>query len=333
MKHADIKITKVAAALLACWAALFSAPVPARAAAPFSDDTRTILFLGNSITYAGTYIADLETYFLVRYPDRRYRWINCGLPSETASGLSEEGHAGGAFPRPDVHARADRVMEAVRPDVVFVCYGMNDGIYLPLDQERFAAYRDGMVRLDSMLRAYGPSEVIYLTPPVHDDARQGLEGYNLVLDAYSDWLLSQAAGAGWRVIDLHYPMKEHLLARRSRDPDYRLAGDGVHPQAEGHWLMARSILAGLGETAVSGKPDIITALPECESKEEIYRLVCERQAVMKDAWLAHTGHDRPRMKPGLPLEEAEHIYGEMEVMLDGLLGLLHTGDGGTETGL
>jgi len=31
--------------------------------------------------------------------------LNLGLPSETVSGLSEPNHAGGAFPRPDLHER------------------------------------------------------------------------------------------------------------------------------------------------------------------------------------------------------------------------------------
>ncbi len=314
-----MKITNCFAAFLIYGAVSLTAAVGSLAAAPFADGTRTVLFLGNSITYAGMYIADLETWFVINRPDCRYRWINAGLPSETASGLSEDGHAGGEFPRPDVHTRVDRVMEAVRPDVVFVCYGMNDGIYLPLDEERFAAYRDGMVRLDSVLRAYGPAEVIYLTPPVHDDALLGLDGYNIVLDVYSDWLLSQTSVAGWRVIDLHYPMKEYLIARRRQDPDFRLARDGVHPQEEGHWLMAREILGELGQEAAFGKGDLMSALPACGYKEEIYRLVTERQAVMKDAWLTHTGHDRPRMKTGVPLDEAERFYAETEAALDLLL--------------
>jgi hypothetical protein len=43
------------------------------------------LFLGNSIIYAGHYISYTEAYLKVRYPDRNWKFINIGLPSETAS--------------------------------------------------------------------------------------------------------------------------------------------------------------------------------------------------------------------------------------------------------
>ena len=66
-----------------------------------------------------------------------------GLPSETVSGLSEPGHAGGAFPRPDLHERLERVLEQTRPDLIVACYGMNDGIYHPFTEARFEKYQAG----------------------------------------------------------------------------------------------------------------------------------------------------------------------------------------------
>ncbi|HEY4208603.1 MAG TPA: nucleoside hydrolase, partial [Puia sp.] len=66
---------------------------------PFPKRVHRILFLGNSITYDGRYITDLETYYTIHYPGRHFEFINEGLPSETVSGLSEPGHAGGKFPR------------------------------------------------------------------------------------------------------------------------------------------------------------------------------------------------------------------------------------------
>src|SRR5579864_7103756 len=51
-----------------------------------------IIFLGDSITYAGGYVDDVEAYYVTRFPDRRFEFINMGLSSETVSGLSEPGH-------------------------------------------------------------------------------------------------------------------------------------------------------------------------------------------------------------------------------------------------
>jgi hypothetical protein len=40
--------------------------------------------------------------------------IDAGPPSETVSGLSEEGHAGGQFPRPDLVERLTRVLAVTK---------------------------------------------------------------------------------------------------------------------------------------------------------------------------------------------------------------------------
>ena len=93
-------------------AAPASAPGPAPAPAPFLPGVHRIVILGDSITYSGQYIDYLEAYAVTRFPERTIEFINLGLPSETVSGLSEPGHAGGAFPRPDLHERLARVLGA-----------------------------------------------------------------------------------------------------------------------------------------------------------------------------------------------------------------------------
>lgn len=89
------------------------------------------MVLGDSITYAGEWVEFFEAGLRQVQRDHRPEILNLGLPSETASGLSEEGHAGGAFPRPDVNERLGRVLSRLKPDLILACYGMNDGIYFP----------------------------------------------------------------------------------------------------------------------------------------------------------------------------------------------------------
>ena len=97
------------------------------------------MVLGDSITYGGEYVDQFELFLRANFPDRRFEVLDLGLPSETVSGLSEEGHAGGKFPRPDLHERLERVLAKTKPDLVTACYGMNDGIYLPFDEPTFLA--------------------------------------------------------------------------------------------------------------------------------------------------------------------------------------------------
>ena len=203
-----------------------------------------VLILGDSITHGGQYVCDLETYFITRYPDRKIEFINAGLPSETVSGLSEPGHAGGQFPRPDLHERLGRVLEQTKPDLVFACYGMNDGIYLPFDEERFKAFEDGIKWLHEQVIRSG-ARIVHVTPPTFDEVKGGHAGYRNTLDRYSDWLLGRQK-EGWDVVDLHGPMNRHLDEHRAKDPSFAFGGDGIHPSDLGHWVMARQILLHLG---------------------------------------------------------------------------------------
>ena len=71
-------------------------------AGPSADSIagKKTVFLGDSITQAGTYVSFASYYFQRLHPEKDFDIYPLGLASETLSGLSEEGHAGGRFPRP-----------------------------------------------------------------------------------------------------------------------------------------------------------------------------------------------------------------------------------------
>jgi lysophospholipase L1-like esterase len=275
-------------------------------------DAKRIVFLGDSITYGGTYICYIEAALIAKHPDHSFELLNLGLSSETVSGLSEENHAGGKFPRPDLHERLDRILEETKPDLIISCYGMNDGIYYPLSDDRFSAYQAGMLRLREKVATAG-AQIIHLTPPVfdplpikHRTLPAGLaaypgpfEGYNAVLDTYSDWLLSQALTDQWTVLDLHHSMNIALADARKNDPAFTFAKDGIHPDDAGHLVMARPILT------LWDLPVAADGTPAHPNGRTIYDLIKQKQAILRDAWLTHTGHKRPGVKAGLPLPEAQ----------------------------
>ncbi len=372
---------------------------------------RRVLVLGDSITHGGQYVNYLETALRTHPVQYDVEFLNLGLPSETVSGLSEPGHAGGAFPRPDLHERLGRVLEKTKPDLVFACYGMNDGIYYPFSEERFAKFQDGILRLRERVAKAG-AKIVHVTPPTFDPVPLGgrtlpagrdaypqpFVGYNTVLDKYSDWLLTQRTN-GWVVIDAHGAMNARLAEQRRGKPEFRFAGDGVHANDEGHWVIAQQLLRGLKVSTVSSIASVDFAtgkagpqgslsgirttngelsfnwhtspqmpmegfattirrgrayqkwpayerthslsianasaprydffeggrllgvvtreelrglptrrFPELASNKrgaELLKLVAEKNAVLRDAWLSETGHKRPGMKAGLPLAEAE----------------------------
>lgn len=272
---------------------------------------KRIVFLGDSITQAGGYIEIIDAALIARDPGTKYEIIPLGLSSETVSGLSEKGHAGGQFPRPDLHERLDRVLAKTKPELVVACYGMNDGIYQPPSPARAMAFQDGMKKLHDKAIAAG-ARIIHLTPPVFDplpiqsqvlpdglaEYPQPWQGYNKVLDQYSDWLLSMRNN-GWEVLDIHGPMNAALAEHRKTDPQFTFAGDGVHPGAAGHILMAGPVLT---EWGLKVQPD---GSPDVPDGPAILAAVRKKHAILRAAWLSEVGHKRPGIAPGLPLPEAE----------------------------
>lgn len=298
--------------LLGCAASATSAA--ASAAEPTAPlQARRILFLGDSITHSGGYVAFVETQLRLHKVQPLPEIINVGLSSETCSGLSEPGHP---FPRPNVHERLDRALSRLQPDLVVACYGMNDGIYHPFSEERFAAYRRGIETLIEKAETAG-ARVVLLTPPPFDplplrdkgkllpaDSNAfGFTGmyadYDDVLARYSNWLLSLSDRV-LMVVDLHAAMLQELQQRRAAQPDFTFSPDGIHPNAAGHELLGAAICRAWRLTPVT------------PSDPELRQLVARRMALVHDSWLTEIGHQRPGVKAGLPLPELQELLTDLD---------------------
>ncbi len=303
--------------LFLLWLPIFSYPSEGQ---PFAKGVHRILFLGNSITYNGQYVNDVIASLRIKYPKSTYDFINVGLPSETVSGLSEPNHAEGKFPRPDLHERLQRVLSQAKPDLVFACYGMNDGIYMPFDSSRFQAFQSGIHWLHTEVEKSG-AKIIHLTPPVYDEERAGVRGYAGVLDDYSAWLMAQRQVLNWQVIDIHSPMKSYVSIKKKENPDFFLAEDGVHPGALGHWLMAREILKYIvgKDSEELTRAETFEAFVDTDKSKELLMLITRQQEILKNAWLSSTGHQRPGLPAGMPLNEAKQQSVLLEKQIHKLL--------------
>ena len=313
----DIKVTaRNSIGLVRTDSTINELTIAAQTSSLFAPDVRRVVFLGDSITYGGNYVSDVIAYQRMRESSRQMEFINVGLASETTSGLSEPGHAGGKFPRPDLHERLARVLDKTKPDLVIACYGMNDGIFLPYDAARFHAFTKGMTRFHETVEKSG-AKIIHVTPPIFDGVNGGHAGYAEVLDRFSEWLVTQRTH-GWRVVDLHTPMKQALAAGRAKDPGFALAKDGVHPGEQGHWLMARTILTALGAKDLEDITNADGMFSNEADGKKLLGLIHQQSSVMKDAWLTDIGHKRPQ-NPGLPLAEARTKAAEVEAQIQKLL--------------
>lgn len=257
-----------------------------------------VAILGDSITQDGRWPTRVESALRSTPQFADVEIVNFGLGSETVSGLSEEGHAGGKFPRPCLHERLERILDTFKPKLVLACYGMNDGIYLPLDENRLKAYQDGIERLKNAVDKQGGS-IIFISPSLHnaDKPSDDPQRYDTVLDAQAAWLVSRRAD-GWQVVDIRPELKRKVNEARSADPAFVFAKDGVHPGDEGHRFIAEAICKPLWPILqLPGSPQF--------ADDDAMTILKQRNKLLNLAWLTKTRHTRPGVPAGLPLDQAE----------------------------
>jgi hypothetical protein len=84
-----------------------------------------------------------------------------------------------------------------------------------------------------------------------------------------------------------------MVAKRATSTDYHLSINGVHLNRDGHRLLAQVIHQALLSKPLPGLP------------EDLVKKYQSKQNLLSPAWLTHTAHTRPGVKPGLSLEEAK----------------------------
>lgn len=256
---------------------------------------RLIFFFGDSITKAGGYFKIIRAELHRQNPANPPVMHNFGHMSETVSNLSEAYHPGR---RPCIHNWIGNVVSE-KPDLVVACYGINDAIYHPFSDGRFAAYKTGIESLITKFRAVG-SHVVLLTPPpfasagppfppgTDEEARKALVAkanadaeteaqgnpqkfgfrspypyYDEVMARYSAWLLTLADREGVSVVDIRTPMLARIKETHG--------GDAIHPNGVGHQIMAETFLEAwpaILAKAAAGRAPANAATPAPTSSEE-----------------------------------------------------------------
>jgi lysophospholipase L1-like esterase/pimeloyl-ACP methyl ester carboxylesterase len=293
-------------------------------------DEKRIVFVGDSITDQGLYIAYMDAYFRLHWPDKQITLINLGVSSETASGLSEPAHP---FQRPCIHDRLNDVLQESRPDWVVIGYGMNDGIYYPFSEDRFEAYKDGIHKVVNAVRAAGAMAIVMTPPPFDAESFNGgrlqpdgmaayswntpFRDYNETIRRYAEWLMSLGSEVDG-TINSYAPLMMSIEKERRRNPAYS-SGDGIHPDSKGHWVIAKTLLSRLFNITLEREPDYVLH-PE---HSPFFILVSERHRLLSSAWKEHVGHTNPNKADALPLQEALAKSVEIDKQIKSLLTFSH----------
>jgi len=203
-----------------------------------------VALCGDSITEQKLYSLYIADYLLMCQPRNELRVMQFGWGGETAGGFNQ------------------RVVNDVlrfKPTVATTFYGMNDGGYAPLSDERAANYRRFMTEIVQKLKAGGVRFIVVGSPGCVDsdtfrkDPKQA-EVYNHTLSQLRDIAGEVAAEEGVTFADVYSPMLATMQKAKARyGAEYHVCGaDGVHPAANGHLIMAYAFLKALGCTGDIG---------------------------------------------------------------------------------
>jgi len=183
---------------VAVYAFVFSVFSFAARAEPLLKTGDRMVFLGDSITEMRDYPRYVMDYFTLRYPGAMISFRNAGWSGDTAPG--------GLL-------RLQRDVLSLKPSVVSICFGMNDGRYQAFGQAAYDAYMNGMTNLVAQLKV-AHVKVVLLTPGCVDpDRRPDLKACN-----YNNTLARLAAGVKELAAKENLPVFDILRLSRATKP-------------------------------------------------------------------------------------------------------------------
>ena len=202
-------------------------------AAPLLKNGDRVVFYGDSITEQRLYTRDIQNYFDVRYPEMKVRYFNAGWGGDVTWRAFD---------------RLERDVLSLNPTVVTLFFGMNDGTYKPVTPEIVAHYRENLEKIVVALQAKKVRVVIYTPGVVDYDKRADLKDahYNENLAALSAAAIEIAQKYGCSYADVHSEMQRVQDAAKAKNPAFNMIPDGIHPNEDGHFVMAAAMLKGLG---------------------------------------------------------------------------------------
>ena len=143
--------------------------------------------------------------------------------------------------------------DAFQPSVATTCFGMNDGGYSPLDDAKAQRYREGQKSIVAQLKQGGVRFIVVgSSSPVDLDtfrnSPEAAKTYNQTLAALRDIARQVANESGVVFANVFDPMMEAMIKAKAKyGRAYNLCGgDGVHPDRNGHLVMAYAFLKALG---------------------------------------------------------------------------------------
>ena len=214
---------------------------------PLVQSGDTIAVIGDSITEQKKYSVLIEDYLLMCQPADKLRIAQFGWGGETAAGFQK---------------RMKNDTLRFKPTLITTCFGMNDGGYAPLSKERADLYRTSQQQIVDKAKKAGVRAIVVGSPGCVDTDKfknpKTSAIYNKTLGELRDIAREVAEKNGVTFADVHQPMIDAMAKAKAKyGSDYHVGGnDGVHPDANGHLVMAYAFLKALGCDGEIGKINV-----------------------------------------------------------------------------
>lgn len=198
-----------------------------------------VAVVGDSITEQKMYSVLIEDYLIMCKPKADIHVTQFGWGGETANGFS---------------GRMENDMLRFHCNVATINFGMNDGGYSPMDEGKAKRYHDSQKSVLDQMKKGGVKFIVLGTPGCvdlnyfHQRKREEAIMYNKTLAAERDIDKELAESENVTYTDVFTPMHDVMeKAEAKYGANYHVAGgDGVHPDWNGHLVMAYAYLKGLG---------------------------------------------------------------------------------------
>lgn len=218
--------------------ALLLLAVPAFAQAPpkakLKDGVR-VAIVGDSITEQKLYSKYIADYLYACYPHLNPQVAQFGWSGERATGFRD---------------RFENDILPFKPDILTVCYGMNDGSYTAYTPQIGAAFEKPLAETVAKLKKAGVTVVVGSPGAVDFVAfkqRTSAEVYNANLAKLRDISKETAAKNEFPFANVHDAMIDAMTKAQGKlGAKYHVCGgDGFHPDPNGQLVMAYAFLKAL----------------------------------------------------------------------------------------
>ena len=197
-----------------------------------------VAICGDSITEERIYSVYIQDYLLMCQPVGNLRTLQAGWDGEQAPGFQQ---------------RMEYDVLTLGPNVATTSYGMNDGGYSPMTAEKGQCYRDSQQAIVKKFKAGGVRFIVVGSPGCVDSDtfnKNPADGamYNKTLAQMRDIARDVAKEENVIFANVYDPMMDVMAKTKAKyGKSYHLAGvHGVHPDLNGHLVMAYAFLKALG---------------------------------------------------------------------------------------